>query len=212
MTIESELSLKGQGIYLSRLIKKSFQANQRVLDKGDSVSGAYFVLKGRLRVYTLSENGREATLYNIAPGETCVLALNSLFNNFLYPAWVVADDDTTVGVLPGNIYRELFKSEEVFQDLTIKALSATVFGLMTELEQRHAQTVKQRVASYLMMRSSADFIISTTQQKIADDLGSSREFIARILSEFNDKGSIKTGRGKILILDYKQLNEVMASH
>lgn len=211
MTIESQLSPKGRNIYLSRLIKKSFNGHQKILDKGDSVSGAYFVLEGLLRVYTLSENGKEATLYNIAPGETCVLALNSLFNSFLYPAWVVADQKTTVGVLPGNIYRDLFRSEPVFQDLTIKALSSTVFGLMTQLEHHHIHTVKQRLANYLVLRSSSDFIIETTQQKIADDLGSSREFIARLLSEFSDLGFIKTGRGKILILDCNQLNQICLS-
>ena len=81
MTLENELSESGRELYHSRLITKKVEAGQAILDKGDTVSGAYIVQKGRLRVYTLSEQGREATLYNIGPGETCILAINSLFNS-----------------------------------------------------------------------------------------------------------------------------------
>ena len=61
-----------------------------VLAKGQRVSGAYVVMSGRLRVFTLSPDGNEATLYVINPHETCVLALNCIFNDLLYPAWVEA--------------------------------------------------------------------------------------------------------------------------
>lgn len=208
MDITQQLSSKGAALYSSHLVTRDFEKNDKVLDRGAPISGAYFVLEGELRVYTITASGKEATLYHIAPGETCILATNSLFNDFLYPAWVVAEENTTVGVLPGAVYRELFRHEPSIQDITIKALSSTVFGLMSELEQTHAQTVRQRVASYLIMRSSSDFIIHTTQQKIADALGSSREFVARILAEFNDLGVIKSGRGKILILDCEKLNDM----
>ena len=208
MNIIKQLSKEGRSLYLSQLTTKTFQPNDRILDRGDAISGAYFVSDGLLRVYTISEQGKEVTLYNIAPGETCILATNSLFNNFLYPAWVIADQQTTVSIVPGDIYRELFRTEPSIQDITIKALSSTVFGLMSELEQSHVQTVRQRLAGYLVMRSSSDFIIQTTQQKIAADLGSSREFIARILAEFNELGIIRSMRGKILILDCSRLNSI----
>lgn len=208
MDIARTLSDQGRETFNACLVTRSFHANERVLDKGARISGAYFVLAGELRVYTITENGKEATLYHIAPGETCILATNSLFNDFLYPAWVVAEKNTRVGVLPGAVYRELFRREPGIQDITIKALSSTVFGLMSELEQTHAQTVRQRLAGYLVMRASSDFMINTTQQKIADALGSSREFVARILAAFNEEGIIKSGRGKILILDCARLNDI----
>src|SRR6476661_243780 len=61
-----------------------------ILVKGQRVSGAYVVISGQLRVFTLSPDGHEATLYLINPEETCVLALNCIFNDLLYPAWVGA--------------------------------------------------------------------------------------------------------------------------
>ncbi len=65
-----------------------------VLHKGQAVSGAYLVVGGRLRVFTIPANGNEATLYFVDPGEACVLALNCLFSDLLYPAWVQAEMPT----------------------------------------------------------------------------------------------------------------------
>jgi CRP/FNR family transcriptional regulator len=72
------------------LIHRSAHRGAAILHRGQPVSGAYVVLDGRLRVFTVALNGAEATLYFVDPGETCVLALNCLFNDLLYPAWVQA--------------------------------------------------------------------------------------------------------------------------
>lgn len=83
---EDSRTLLAQG-----LVSKQCASADMALHKGQPVSGAYVVLAGRLRVFSLSPNGTEATLYFIDPGETCVLALNCLFNDLLYPAWVQAE-------------------------------------------------------------------------------------------------------------------------
>lgn len=208
MDIANQLSTSGRAVFTSRLVHKKFDPSQPVLDKGSSVSGAYFVLEGALRVFTLSPQGKQITLYRILPGQTCILAINSLFNSFLYPAWVEAEEKTVLGVLPGDIYRQLFRGEAIVQDITIKALSSTVFGLMSALEKHHSQTIKQRLAHYLLVRVAPDATVYTTQQVIADDLGSTREFVARILSHLTQQGLVQTGRGKIRILDPEALKKL----
>ena len=179
-----------------------------VLHKGDKVSGAYLVIKGRLRVYTLSPSGTEATLYFINPGETCVLALNCLFNDFLYPAWVQAEEATEVILIPGPIYRELFSIEPDFQELTVTALSVAVFRLMAELEQIHSQRHRQRLANFILIHASADGALRMTQQRLANHIGTTREVIARLLGEFSTDGMISTGRGVIRISDIEPLRRV----
>jgi CRP/FNR family transcriptional regulator len=82
-----------------------------VLARGQRVSGAYVVISGTLRVFTLSPGGQEATLYLINAHETCVLALNCVFNDLLYPAWVEAGTATRVAMIPGAVFRTLFDAE-----------------------------------------------------------------------------------------------------
>lgn len=122
------------------------------LHKGQPVSGAYVVLAGRLRVFSLSPNGTEATLYFIDPGETCVLALNCLFNDLLYPAWVQAETASSIALIPGAVYRKLFERETAIQNLTVHTLSTLVFRLMSELELVHSSHHKQRLANFILMR------------------------------------------------------------
>ena len=181
-----------------------------VLHKGQPVSGAYFVLAGRLRVLTLAPNGTEATLYYIDPGETCVFALNSLFNDLRYPAWVRAEAATDVAVLPGPLFRQLFASEPTVRDLTVHALSTLVFRLMDELEHVHAYKLRQRLANLLLTHADGSGSLRMTQQQIADHLGTTREVVARLLQEFVAAGQVRTGRGCIGLLDAAGLAAVIA--
>ncbi|MCW8916970.1 MAG: Crp/Fnr family transcriptional regulator [Magnetovibrio sp.] len=201
MIFLENLTVTGRTLIQQRLVRKSFTKGSQVIEKGDSVSGAYFVLKGSLRVFTLSPEGKQATLYRMDVGDTCVLALNSLFNDVLYPAWVEADQDTTIGVIPSDAYRTLFGSETVIQDITMRALSSAVFGLMSELEVRHVQSLDQRLARYLLMRASSDGKVHNTQQEIASEIGTTREVVGRLMVQFTNRGLIKTGRGVVTLLN-----------
>lgn len=194
------LSAQGEQMLARGLTRRRFARGKTIIEKGQAVSGAYLVLEGRLRVFTLTPAGKEATLYFIAPGETCVLALNSLFNNLLYPAWVQCEEDTVVGVVGGPTYRALFEREPAIQNLTIQALSSAVFRLMAELEQIHSCRLDQRLANFLLGQAGGDGVLRKTQQEIAAHMGTTREVVARLMGEFVARGDVATGRGQVRIL------------
>lgn len=188
-----------------QLQRYAFRAGSPVVHRGQTVSGAYLVLKGRLRVYTIKPSGAEATLYHLTAGETCILAINALFNDLLYPAWVEAEAETVVGIIPGGLYRSLFQSEDAIQDLTVKSLSTLVFRLMDELEQVHSLRLDQRLAAHLLDRANGQGMVTETQAQLAGHLGTSREVVARILLDMAGRGWIETGRGRIRLVDTVQL-------
>lgn len=183
------------------LIVRSAHRAATILHRGQPVSGAYVVLEGRLRVFTVAPNGAEATLYFVDPGETCVLALNCLFSDLLYPAWVQAESAATVAMIPGPIYRKLFESEPSIQNLTVQALSMLVYRLMGELEQIHSSNHRERLVQFILLHASSDGTLRMTQQQIARHLGTSREVIARLLREFVQRGFLQSGRGTLTIRD-----------
>jgi CRP/FNR family transcriptional regulator len=205
----NRLSSAGKKILSQGLVIANSSQSAAVLHKGQPVSGAYLVIDGRLRVFTIAPNGNEATLYFVDPGEACVLALNCLFNDLLYPAWVQAETQSTIAVVPGAVYRRLFETEPVIQDLTVHALSTLVYRLMAELEQIHSSNHKQRLVQFILLHAAADGSLRKTQQKIAQHLGTTREVIARLIQEFVAKGFIRTQRGSIVILDLFGLRRVI---
>jgi CRP/FNR family transcriptional regulator len=202
-----ELSPQGRqrmrdGVRLIELDK-----SREVIHKGQQVSGAYLVTRGQLRVFTYTPQGNEATLYFIRPGETCVLALNCLFNDLRYPAWVESDAGTEVAVIPGPLYRRLFEDEASVQDMTVKALSTLVFRLMGELEEIHSFNLDQRLASFLLNHANDAGEVHLTQQALAGHLGTSREVVARVMQGFSGEGLVETRRGMVRILDSEGLAE-----
>jgi CRP/FNR family transcriptional regulator, anaerobic regulatory protein len=204
-----QLSANGRALLARGVVVHNFPKGKTIIEKGQGVSGAYFVLDGRLRVFTYSPSGKEATLYLLDPGETCILALNSMFNNLLYPAWVETQADTAVAVVPGPLYRALFEAEKSVQDLTVHTLSTLVFRLMAELEEVHSCTLDQRLASFLLTRASDCGVVAQTQQDIADHMGTTREVVARIMARLAARGVIDTRRGEVTILQAPLLAEMV---
>jgi CRP/FNR family transcriptional regulator len=168
------------------------------------------VLEGRLRVFSLAPNGTEAALYFIDPGETCVFALNSLFNDLLYPAWVQTELETTVALIPGPVFRELFECETAVRDMTVRTLATLVFRLMAELEQVHSYRLEHRLANMLLLRASTCGELKMTQQQMADHLGTTREVIARIMKDFVVSGFVETRRGLTLVHDADGLSQLIS--
>lgn len=181
------------------------------INKGDPVAGAYVVISGRLRVFCYSTRGTEATLYCIEPGETCVLAINSLFRNLLYPAWVEADMNTELVVISGDIYKSLFRNEPAIQDLTVNALSTVVYRLMHEMEQLQEWTLKQRLVNFLLNAASNDGVVALTQQQISNHLGTTREVVARLLSELSGQALLSRGRGRISLENTRELSQLLTT-
>ncbi len=204
------LSEEGRRLLVKGLVRKECSRGEVTLYKGQPVSGAYVVLAGRLRVFSLAPNGTEATLYFIEPGETCVLALNCLFNDLLYPAWVQAEIGSTIALIPGAVYRKLFERETTIQNLTVHTLSTLVFRLMSELELVHSSHHRQRLANFILMQSASDGVLRMTQQQLAQHLGTTREVVARLLSEFSANGLVRTQRGAVAIKDLFGLRRVVA--
>ena len=206
-----ELSVRGQHMLECGMQLNHFDELKTIINKGNSVAGAYVVVRGRLRVYSISPGGNEATLYFINPGEVCILALNCIFNNLQYPAWVQTEPDTCVGVIPSLTYRTLFQTEPSIQNLTVHALSVLVFRLMEELEEVHALNLNERLAKFILMRSEADGQLRMTQSELAAHLGTTREVIAKLLRKLVADGVIRTGRGAIRVLQREALARLVNS-
>lgn len=195
-----QLTSSGKELLKRGLHLKHYQGKTTIVEKGQPISGAFFVIEGKIRVFTISPDGNEATLYFINPDEFCVFTLNCIFNDLLYPAWVQAETETTVAVIPSQVYRSLFQKETVIQDITLRAFSTIVTRLMTELEVVHSYNLEKRLANFLLLSASSDGTLSMTQSEIAAHLGTTREVVARMLGRFVKANHLVTSRGKIRIL------------
>lgn len=183
---------------------------RKLLRRGDAANGAYLVLEGAMRVYYITPEGREATLYRVDPGGTCVLALAATFNDAPYPAWVDAGASGVEFVrVPADVFRRLL-DDEAFRAFVYGALTGRLFELMARLEEVRSASMEERVARYLLARAreAADGTVRMTQTGIASELGTAREVVFRSLRKLVQRGVIASGRGCIRVVDPRALEAI----
>jgi len=188
--------------FSEQAIFKSLPASTTIFLEGDQCSQLAFVLKGEIRVYKASPAGREITLYEIGAGDSCILNASCLLSNTRYPANAFSLVDTEVLLLPARIFRQFLKTYPEIQTFVYSLLSYRLTTIMTLVEEIVFNRLDTRLFDYLLERSE-DGIVSRTHQNIANDLGTSREVISRLLKDFQDKETIRCGRNHIEILNYQ---------
>jgi len=177
---------------------------QTLLRRGDHIRGLYLVLSGRLRVYALSAEGNEASLYLIELGESCPLAMNALLADKrlqVHQAWVEVESKVAkLLFVPASIFKDLYENEPVVREFALTVLSGRISALMAALEDLSLHSVSERVKGHLLRSADAEGEIETTHQKIALALGTAREVVSRSLRNLQQVGLIKTSRGRVRLL------------
>ncbi len=184
---------------------------QVLVRKGERVGGAYLVAEGALRVYEIGPTGREQTLYWIGPGESCILAMSCVFSSVSYPAWVEVDQPgTRVVAVDGETYRALFATEPAMQRFTFDVLSQRVVELTELLAEAGTLTTEQRVVGLLLRVCDEEGVVTLSQQRIAQHVGTAREVVSRILRRLAAQGWIQGGRGRLRLLDPSALEALIS--
>ena len=179
-----------------------------VFTPGTAIPGVPMVISGKLRVFSPDDSGHEITLYEIQPGETCVLAASSALAGNGYPAIAIAEMDTEAWVVPVDTFLAEFAGNERFRAFVFDALNtrlSTVMGLVRDVAFKR---MDQRLAGYLSTRTVQDPLIKETHESIALQLGTAREVVSRILNDFEDRGLVRTGRGNITVIDRSALERI----
>jgi CRP/FNR family transcriptional regulator len=194
---------------LSRSLRHiSCQGGTQLVARGDLVAGAYLVERGALRVYYVSPEGREGTLYWVEPGQSCILALNCMFSRLAYPAWVESEGPTEFSIVPGDVYRDLFAVEPAVQRFTFEALSGRLFELMALIEETASQGLEARISALLLRRAKGQRRVAVTQEQLARHLTTSREVVSRVLRRLAAQGLIESGQGWVTLLDLDALQRL----
>jgi CRP/FNR family transcriptional regulator len=194
---------------LAALAATRVKPAQHLLRRGDDAGGVYLVTAGSLRVFYISADGHEATLYRVEPGGACILSLAATFGDEPYPAWV---DSGRAGAdfvrLPGALFHRLVDGEIAFRQFAFVSLSGRILDLMRTLQELGSERIEQRVARYLLGQHAVDGCVRITQSAIASELGTAREVVFRALRSLVARRLVQTGRMRVRIVDRRGLAAV----
>lgn len=184
-------SIRTQGLELS------VPAGSCIFDEHMPCKGFPFVLEGSVRVVKQAPSGRELPLYRVSKGETCVLSTSCLLGQQAYNARGIAETDCRLLVLPHACFESLLAAPP-FRRFVFELFSQRIADLMEILDEVAFKRLDQRLAGLLLGKGRE---LHTTHQQLADDLGSAREIVSRLLKGFADQGLVQLSRERIEIID-----------
>lgn len=172
-----------------------------IFGPGKAPDHLLFLLEGTVRVQQTSEQGREIVLYRVNAGESCVLTTACLLAYEDYTAEGIAETSVEAAAIPKAVFDEIIAQSPVFRSFVFSAYSRRITDLFHVIEEVAFQRMDIRMAEKLLELSGTDGQIRATHQQMAAELGTAREVVSRILSEFQRRGWISLSRGVIRVLD-----------
>lgn len=182
-------------------IHRKVAAGTVMFSERSPCSGFPLVLSGTIRVLQRYPNGRELQLYRVKPGESCLLSGSCLLGRTDYDASGIAETDVELLVLPPPAFEALIAGDETFRRHVFTLYGERLSALMQVVEAIAVQKLDQRLAALLVNRGAEGGEIKATHQALADELGSVREIVSRLLRNFEDRGWVDLGRERIRIVD-----------
>jgi CRP/FNR family transcriptional regulator, anaerobic regulatory protein len=174
--------------------------------EGQTCPGFPLVLAGEVRVARGSPAGRQIELYRVGPGDLCVVSASCLFGAATLTAHGDTTEPTTLVVLSPTAFDRLTRHEP-FRRFVFAVFGERLADLMALAEAVAFQRLDQRLAATLLGHGA---VLATTHQALADELGTVREIVTRLLKRFEQAGWIRIGRERIEILDAAALRSIGA--
>ncbi|MCB0104702.1 MAG: Crp/Fnr family transcriptional regulator [Caldilineaceae bacterium] len=161
------------------------------------------ILDGAIRVVKPALSGREILLYRLEPGDSCILTVSCLLGQNDYPARGVVEQALVGYALPRPLFTQLLEESTPFRNFVFHFFGERMSHLMSLVEEVAFQQMDQRLAALLVERGP---LLTITHQQLADELGSAREVMSRILKHFEGKGWVELARGQIHVTNATALS------
>jgi len=183
-------------------------AGDVLFDAKQPCRGFPLVLSGSVRVFKAGPNGREILLYRVEPGQSCILSGGCLLGHSDYTAAGVAESEVEILSLPPAQFHELMLQFEPFRRYVFGSYGERLSEVMELVEEVAFRRLDARLAQTLIRRGP---VIEGTHQALADELGSVREIVSRLLRSFEQQGWVRLGRERVTVLDPKGLSELASA-
>lgn len=173
--------------------------------------GVLLIKKGELRVYILSDDGKEITLYRLGEGDICILSASCILNNITFDVHIDAETSSEVLIIDSVLYKQICSQNVYAENFTDKLVIDRFSDVMWAMEQILFMSFDKRLAIFLfdeMSRTQSD-MIELTHEQIAKYVGSAREVVSRMLKYFANEGIVELSRGGVRIIDKKKLKKLI---
>lgn len=197
LTPQQQATLSGS--VLSRRVRRG-----DVIHQGDAdCTGLLLVKSGQLRVFMLSEDGREITLYRLFERDLCLFSASCMMRSIQFDITIQAEKDAELWVIPAETYRQVMEESAPLSNFTNEVMAARFSDVMWLIEQVLWKSFDRRLAAFLLEESAIEGTrtLKITHELIGNHMGNPREVVTRMLRYFQGEGLVRLSRGTVEIVD-----------
>ena len=189
--------------------ERTFSPGQVITLEGEPCQAVYFVVKGVVRIYRLSLEGREQVLAYLGPGEP--FSLVPVLDGRPNLATVDALTEATLYTISCQRFHQIMRDHREVALTVLEHLAAEVRHLSDMVEGLALHTVRTRLARFLLTQAEGTRHPKRwTQEEIAAHIGTVRDVVGRTLRAFADDGLIRRERGRVVVVDREGLEREAA--
>ena len=208
----NQLTENQKGRLEAGAVQRKAAAGTLLQGSGSQCLGFVILRSGRLRVYILSDEGREITLYRLFERDMCLFTVSCVMKNIQFDVLVEAEMDTQMWVVPPELYKSLMEESAAAPTYTNQLIGSRFPEVMWLLEQVMWKSFHRRLAAFLLEESRLEGtpVLKITHERIAAHMGTAREVVTRMLRYFQNEGLVRLSRGTVELADEKRLAQLEA--
>jgi CRP/FNR family transcriptional regulator len=212
----SSLSQPEVQLLAKRTVRKIYSAGELLFSEGEPCNGLNIISRGRVRIFKASVSGREQVLAVQQPGES--IAEIPVFDGGPYPASASAIEDVEIAFISRRDFQAFCLEHPEVALKVLAVVGARLRRLVAIIEELSFTTIRQRLVSMLVRLAQSDgkktargveFVLPSSHQELANQLGTVRELISRNLTRLQAEGLLEVDSRQIVVKDLKGLTAIL---
>lgn len=206
----TKLTKTQQQLIIDNATLIAIDKNSLIQNTQAGCSGVLIIKEGTVRVYTLSEQGKEITLYRLNTGDICILSASCVIKDITFDIYIEAlTDCELIQILP-CAFAKVMNENIYLEAITYKLATKRLCTVTWAMQQMMFTSFDKRLAEFLLNESNTTNSneINMTHEQIAKLMGSAREVVTRMLKYFSTEGYVEITRGKVKIINKQALEKL----
>jgi CRP/FNR family transcriptional regulator len=202
--------LKEKEELLDQVQVRWFSKGEMIHQGENGCTGVMALKEGRLKTYIFSPKGKEMTLFRLLSGDVCILSASCMMNNIVFDIHVAAEEESCLLIINSDYFQEMTRRYPEVEKLRNDIIAMRFSEVMWLVEQVMFKRMDQRIAGFLaeMVNITGEEKVQLSHQEIADNLGTAREVVSRILKYMEQDGLVAISRKEIHILHLEKLKKL----
>ena len=210
LPVFSKLTKSQQDALTSAAFIRKFRKSEILHNGSQDCTGLILVLSGQIRAFTISDDGREITMYRLFERDICLFSAACMMNSIQFDITITAEKDAEVLVIPSEAYKSVMEVSAPLANYTNEVMASRFSDVMWLIDQVMWKSFDKRLAGFLLNEANIEgsSTLKITHETIGNHLGSPREVVTRMLKYFVNERLISLSRGTIEIIDRSGLEKM----